>query len=85
MPQELCAGRVGSPAVTQKSLQDVGGARRAENIPLDCALSQVAAVDFLGAKPLFDPMLDAVVRREANRLWAGREAVVHKRHCVLKE
>lgn len=76
---------VSSPAVTQKSLQDVRGAWRAENAPLYCALSHVGAADLLWAEPFFDPMLDAVVCREADGLGAGGEAVVHKRHGVLEE
>lgn len=76
--------RGSSPAVTQKSLQDVRWARRAENRPLHPTVSEVAAVDFLGTKPLFDPVLDAVVLREAHGLWTRRETVIHERHCVLK-
>jgi len=74
----------GSPAVTQKSLQDVGGAQRAEDGPRDGALSGGgAAADLLWAEPPADP-LHAVARGEAHGPRTGRQAVVHERHGVLE-
>lgn len=74
-----------SPAVSQKALQDVGGPWRAEDGPLDASVFEVAAVDLVGAEPLFDALLDAVGLREADGARTWREAVVHKVHRILKE
>lgn len=74
-----------SPAVSQKALQDVGGPGRAKDGPLDASVFEVAAVDLVGAEPLFDALLDAVGLGEAYRARTWREAVIHKVHRILKE
>lgn len=66
-------------------MQDVGGPRRAEDGPLDASVFEVAAVDLVGAEPLFDALLDAVGLGEADGARAWREAVIHKVHRILKE
>lgn len=76
---------VSSPAVAEKSLQDVRGPRRAEHGPLDSSVFKIAAVDLVGTQPLFDPLLDAVALREADGLGSGRETVIHKVHGVLNK
>lgn len=55
-----------SPAVPQKPLQDVRGPGRAEDRPLDRAVLEDAAVDFLRPQPLLHPLLDTVSFGEAN-------------------
>lgn len=72
-----------SPAVSQQALQDVRGPRCAEDGPLDAPVFEVAAVDLVGAKPLFDSLLDAVTLREAHRARSRGETVIHKVHSVL--
>lgn len=76
-------GSVGSPAVSQQALQDVGGPRRAEDGPLDASVFEVAAVDLVGAQPLLDSLLDAVALWEAHGARSRGEAVIHKVHSVL--
>lgn len=66
-------------------MQDVGGPRRAEDGPLDASVFEVAAVDLVGAEPLFDALLDAVSLGEANGARTWREAVIHKVHRILKK
>lgn len=65
-------------------MQDVRGPRGAEDRPFDAPVLKVVAVDLVRAEPLFDSLLDAVALGEAHGLGAGREAVVHKVHHVLK-
>ena len=72
-----------SPAVSEQALEDVGGPRRAEHGPLDASVFEVAAVDLVGAEPLFDALLDAVAFGEAHGARSRGEAVVHKVHGVL--
>lgn len=74
-----------SPAVSKQPLEDVRGPWRAEDRPLDVAVFEVAAVDFVGTQPLFDPLLDAVPLWETDRARARGKAVIHKVHRVLAE
>lgn len=74
----------GSPAVPEQALQDVGGSRRAEDGPLDASVFEVAAVDLVGAEPLFDALLDAVALGEADGAGSRGETVVHEVHGILK-
>lgn len=74
-----------SPAVSEQTLQDVGGPRRAEDGPLHASVFEVAAVDLVGAQPLFDSLLDAVTLWEAHGAWSRGETVIHKVHSVLKQ
>lgn len=64
-------------------MQDVRGPRRAEDGPLDASVFEVAAVDLVGAEPLFDALLDAVALGEAHGSRPRREAVIHEVHGVL--
>lgn len=74
-----------SPAVSKESLEDVGGSRRAEDGPFDTSVFEVAAVDLVGAQPLFDSLLDAVPLGEAHGMRSWGETVIHKVHRVLNK
>lgn len=74
-----------SPAVSQEALQDVGGPGRSKDGPFDASVFEVAAVDLVGAEPLFDALLDAVGLGKAYRARTWREAVIHKVHRILKQ
>lgn len=65
-------------------MQDIRGPWRAEDGPLDAPVFEVAAVDLVGAEPLFDPLLDAVALGEAHGARSRGEAVIHEVHRVLK-
>lgn len=73
------------PAVSKKSLEDVGGPRRAEDGPFGASVFEVTAVDLVGTQPLFDSLLDAVALREAHRMRSRGETVIHKVHRVLNK
>lgn len=66
-------------------MQDVGRPRRAKDGPLDASVFEVAAVDLVGAEPLFDALLDAVGLGKADGARTWREAVIHKVYRILKE
>lgn len=72
-----------SPAVPEQALQDVGGSWGAEDGPLDASVFEVAAVDLVGAEPLFDALLDTVALGEADRARSRGETVVHEVHRIL--
>lgn len=72
-----------SPAVPEQALQDVRRPWRAEDGPLDASVFEVAAVDLVGAEPLFDSLLDAVALGEAHGARSRRETVIHEVHRVL--
>lgn len=76
---------VGSPAVPEQALQDVGRSRCAEDGPLDAPVFGVAAVDLVGTEPLFNPLLNTVALGEAHRAGSRGETVIHEVHRVLKE
>lgn len=66
-------------------MQDVGGPRCAEDGPLDAPVFEIAAVDLVGAEPLFDALLDAVCLGETDGAGTRWETVVHKVHRILKK
>lgn len=72
-----------SPAVPEQALQDVRGSWGAEHGPLDASVFEVAAVDLVGAEPLFDALLDAVALGEADGARSRRETVVYEVHRIL--
>lgn len=78
----LC-GSDSSPAVPEQALQDVRGPWRAKDGPLDASVFKVAAVDLVGAEPLFDSLLDAVALGEAHGARSRGKTVIHKVHGVL--
>lgn len=73
------------PAVSQQTLEDIGGPGRPEHRPLQQSVFEDATVDFVGSQPLLHPLLHAVTFRESHRLGPRVETVIYKIDFVLRE